>query len=32
MPPAGFEHAIPVTKLPNTYALDRADAGIGLRA
>jgi hypothetical protein len=26
---AGFEPAIPATKLPQTYALDRAVAGIG---
>jgi hypothetical protein len=28
MPRAGFELAIPATKLPQTYALDRAAAGI----
>jgi hypothetical protein len=29
MPSAGFEPAIPATKLPQTYALDRAVTGIG---
>jgi hypothetical protein len=29
MPRAGFEPAIPTTKLPQTYALDRAATGIG---
>jgi hypothetical protein len=29
MPSAGFEPAIPATKLPQTYALDRAATGIG---
>jgi hypothetical protein len=29
MPTAGFEHAIPATKQPQTYALDRAATGIG---
>jgi hypothetical protein len=29
MPPAGFELAIPATKLPQTYALHRAATGIG---
>jgi hypothetical protein len=29
MPSVGFEPAIPVTKLPQTYALDRATTGIG---
>jgi hypothetical protein len=29
MPRAGFEPAIPVTKRPQTYALDRAATGIG---
>jgi hypothetical protein len=30
MPSAGFEPAIPATKRPQTYALDRAATGIGL--
>jgi hypothetical protein len=29
MPLAGFEPAIPATKRPQTYALDRATTGIG---
>jgi hypothetical protein len=29
MPQAGFEPAIPATKLPETYALDWAATGIG---
>jgi hypothetical protein len=29
MPRAGFESAIPATKRPQTYALDRAATGIG---
>jgi hypothetical protein len=29
MPRAGFEPATPVTKRLQTYALDRADTGIG---
>jgi hypothetical protein len=29
MPPVGFEPAIPATKQPQTYALDRAVTGIG---
>jgi hypothetical protein len=29
MPSAGFEAAIPATKLPQTYALDREVTGIG---
>jgi hypothetical protein len=29
MPRAGFETAIPATKRPQTYALDRAATGIG---
>jgi hypothetical protein len=29
MPRAGFEPAIPATKRPQTYALDRAAIGIG---
>jgi hypothetical protein len=29
MPSAGFEPAIPATKRPQTYALDRADTIIG---
>jgi hypothetical protein len=29
MPLAGFETAIPETKRPQTYALDRAATGIG---
>jgi hypothetical protein len=29
MPRAGFEHPIPATKWPQTYALDRAATGIG---
>jgi hypothetical protein len=29
MPRAGFETAIPATKSPQTYALDRAATGIG---
>jgi hypothetical protein len=29
MPSAGIEPAIPATKWPQTYALDRADTGIG---
>jgi hypothetical protein len=29
MPRAGFEPAIPVTKGPQTYILDRAATGIG---
>jgi hypothetical protein len=29
MPRAGFELAIPATKRPQTYALDRAATGIG---
>jgi hypothetical protein len=29
MPQAGFESAIPATKRPQTYALDRAATGIG---
>jgi hypothetical protein len=27
--PVGFEHAIPVSKRPQTHALDRAATGIG---
>jgi hypothetical protein len=30
MPRAGFEAAIPATKRPQTYALDRAVTGIGV--
>jgi hypothetical protein len=30
VPLAEFEPAIPATKLPQTYALDRADTGIGI--
>jgi hypothetical protein len=29
MPSVGFEPAIPATKRPQTYALDRAATGIG---
>jgi hypothetical protein len=29
MPPVGFEPAIPASKRPQTYALDRAANGIG---
>jgi hypothetical protein len=29
MPRAGFEPAIPATKQPQTYALERAATGIG---
>ena len=29
MPPEGFEPAIPASKRPQTYALDRAATGIG---
>jgi hypothetical protein len=29
MPPAGFELALPATKQPQTYALERAATGIG---
>jgi hypothetical protein len=29
MPQAGFEPAIPATKRPQTYTLDRASSGIG---
>jgi hypothetical protein len=29
MPPATFQLALPVTKLPQTYTLDRAANGIG---
>jgi hypothetical protein len=29
MPQAGFEPAIPATKRPQAYALDRASSGIG---
>jgi hypothetical protein len=29
MPRAGFEAATPATNRPQTYALDRADTGIG---
>jgi hypothetical protein len=29
MPSAGYEPAIPATKRPQTYALDRAATGIG---
>jgi hypothetical protein len=29
MPSAGFEPAIPATKRPQTYALERAATGIG---
>jgi hypothetical protein len=29
MPRAGFERAIPTTKRPQTYVLDRAATGIG---
>jgi len=29
MPPATFQLALPVTKLPHTYTLDRAANGIG---
>jgi hypothetical protein len=29
MPPAGFEHAIPASKRPQTHALDRAATWIG---
>jgi len=32
MPPAGFEHAIPASELPQTHALDRVATGIGLQA
>jgi intergrase/recombinase len=31
VPPAGFESAIPVSERPQTYALDSAATGIGLR-
>jgi hypothetical protein len=31
MPRAGFEPAIPATKLPQTYVLDRAATGISGR-
>jgi hypothetical protein len=31
MPRAGFETATPVTKRPQTYALDRAAAGVGTK-
>jgi hypothetical protein len=31
VPLAEFEPAIPATKLPQTYALDRADTGIGIK-
>jgi hypothetical protein len=30
MPSAGFEPAIPATKWPKTYALDREVTGIGI--
>jgi hypothetical protein len=30
MPAAGFEPAIPATKRPHTYALDRAATGIAI--
>jgi hypothetical protein len=30
MPSAGLEPAIPATKRPQTYALDRADTGMGV--
>jgi hypothetical protein len=30
MPSAGFEPAFPVTKIPQTYALERAATGIGV--
>ena len=30
MPPVGFEPAIPANERPQTYALDRVVAGIGL--
>jgi hypothetical protein len=30
MPPARLEPAIPATKRPQTYALDRAATGIGI--
>jgi hypothetical protein len=30
MPSAGFEHAIPATKRPQTYVLDPAATGIGI--
>jgi hypothetical protein len=30
MPRAAFEHTIPATKRPQTYALDCAATGIGL--
>ena len=29
MPPAGFEHAIPIREWPHTHAWDRAATGIG---
>jgi hypothetical protein len=29
MPPVGLEHTIPASERPQTYALDRAAAGIG---
>jgi hypothetical protein len=32
MPRAGFETATPETKRPQTYALDRAATGIGLKS
>jgi hypothetical protein len=31
MPRAGFEPATPATKLPQTYALERAANGIGTK-
>jgi hypothetical protein len=31
MPPAGFEHAIPASKRPQTHALDRATTGVGMQ-
>jgi hypothetical protein len=30
MSPAGFEPAVPVSKLPQTHGLDRAGIGIGV--
>jgi hypothetical protein len=30
MPPAGFEPAVPASEWPQTYALDRATAEIGI--
>jgi hypothetical protein len=31
MPPVGFEPTIPASARPQTYALDRADTGIGTK-